>query len=184
MACDPLMPASISLSNSQTGEKMALNIFEPRYRLMVRRCMEGSRRFGMATVNNAHQLHAIATECEIQECQPLPDGCTSSSVIPIFYKHVSVKCVQWRRRAQFCSGTTKKEEGRNRAGGTIWRLWGGSGSGCRATGSRTATALRSPPTSRTNRPQPTPNSWSASYRLSAPGLITCLSPFAVVPRSI
>lgn len=29
---------------------MALNIFEPRYRLMVRRCMEGSRRLGMAIV--------------------------------------------------------------------------------------------------------------------------------------
>ena len=27
---------------------MALNIFEPRYRLMVRRCLTGSRRFGMA----------------------------------------------------------------------------------------------------------------------------------------
>ena len=38
---------------------MALNIFEPRYRLMVRRCMEGSRRFGMATVNSSHQLQPV-----------------------------------------------------------------------------------------------------------------------------
>ena len=29
------------------GESMALNIFEPRYRLMVRRCMQGDRRMGM-----------------------------------------------------------------------------------------------------------------------------------------
>ena len=35
---------------------MALNIFEPRYRLMVRRCMEGNRRFGMGTVDRSHQL--------------------------------------------------------------------------------------------------------------------------------
>lgn len=29
------------------GEKIALNIFEPRYRLMVRRCVQGDRRLGM-----------------------------------------------------------------------------------------------------------------------------------------
>ena len=32
------------------GEKMALNVFEPRYRLMIRRCMEGNRHFGLAQV--------------------------------------------------------------------------------------------------------------------------------------
>jgi Lon protease-like protein len=53
---------------------MALNIFEPRYRLMVRRCMEGSRRLGMAVVTGNDGLHEVATECEIVECQPLPDG--------------------------------------------------------------------------------------------------------------
>lgn len=56
------------------GERMALNIFEPRYRLMVRRCMEGNRAFGMATVNRQHQLSEVACEAEITECQPLPDG--------------------------------------------------------------------------------------------------------------
>ncbi|KAK9809744.1 hypothetical protein WJX73_001951 [Symbiochloris irregularis] len=57
------------------GERMALNIFEPRYRLMVRRCMEGSRRFGMATVRGPHhQLDAVACLAEIIECNPLPDG--------------------------------------------------------------------------------------------------------------
>ena len=53
---------------------MALNIFEPRYRLMVRRCMEGNRRFGMATVSGSHQLDAVACLAEILDCQPLPDG--------------------------------------------------------------------------------------------------------------
>lgn len=56
------------------GERMALNIFEPRYRLMVRRCMEGSRRFGMACVDRTHQLHEVACEAEITECNALPDG--------------------------------------------------------------------------------------------------------------
>ena len=51
-----------------------MNIFEPRYRLMIRRCMEGSRRFGMATVNSAHELNNIATECDITDFQPSPDG--------------------------------------------------------------------------------------------------------------
>ncbi|PNW70368.1 hypothetical protein CHLRE_17g716850v5 [Chlamydomonas reinhardtii] len=36
------------MSLMMPGETMALNIFEPRYRLMVRRVMEGSRRLGMA----------------------------------------------------------------------------------------------------------------------------------------
>ena len=53
---------------------MALNIFEPRYRLMVRRCMEGNRRFGMAVMEHSHVLHGVACEAEIVECQPQPDG--------------------------------------------------------------------------------------------------------------
>ena len=59
----------------RAGERLGLNVFEPRYRLMVRRCMEGSRRFGMATLRAGNQLNEVATECEITECQPQPDGC-------------------------------------------------------------------------------------------------------------
>lgn len=62
------------MSCMMPGEKMELNIFEPRYRLLVRRCMEGNRRFGMATVNQRSQLSAVACQCEILECLPLPDG--------------------------------------------------------------------------------------------------------------
>ena len=54
---------------------MALNIFEPRYRLMVRRCMEGNRCFGMASVSQGHALSEVACLAEIMTCQPLPDGC-------------------------------------------------------------------------------------------------------------
>lgn len=56
------------------GERMALNIFEPRYRLMLRRVMAGGRRFGMATVAGDHSLHPVACEVEVTECEPLPDG--------------------------------------------------------------------------------------------------------------
>lgn len=53
---------------------MSLNIFEPRYRLLIRRCLEGSRRFGLATVNRNHELQRVACEVEISECQAAPDG--------------------------------------------------------------------------------------------------------------
>ena len=53
------------------GERMALNIFEPRYRLMVRRVMEGSRRFGMAAVDRDHEL------CDVSPF--LPGGCGLST---------------------------------------------------------------------------------------------------------
>lgn len=56
------------------GEHMALNIFEPRYRLMIRRCMEGNRRFGMASLTTGHALRSVACEAEIVECEALPDG--------------------------------------------------------------------------------------------------------------
>lgn len=55
-------------------EAMALNIFEPRYRLMIRRAMEGNRRFGMAQTDRNRQLEPVFTECEIIECAVLPDG--------------------------------------------------------------------------------------------------------------
>ncbi|KAG6550795.1 hypothetical protein Mapa_007699 [Marchantia paleacea] len=55
-------------------ERMPLNIFEPRYRLMVRRVMEGNHRMGMVGVEERGVLADIGCEVEICECQPLPDG--------------------------------------------------------------------------------------------------------------
>ncbi|XP_044981494.1 LON peptidase N-terminal domain and RING finger protein 3 isoform X3 [Hordeum vulgare subsp. vulgare] len=56
-------------------QKMALNIFEPRYRLMVRRIMEGNRRMGMVAIDSATGTVAdCGCEVEILECEPLPDG--------------------------------------------------------------------------------------------------------------
>lgn len=63
------------LTSLMPGEKMALNIFEPRYRLMVRRVMSGGRRFGMVRSSDGGRgVEDIACECEVIECEALPDG--------------------------------------------------------------------------------------------------------------
>ncbi|KAK9116638.1 hypothetical protein Sjap_015585 [Stephania japonica] len=49
-------------------QKMSLNIFEPRYRLMVRRIMEGNHRMGMVGIDSATgSLADFACEVEITE---------------------------------------------------------------------------------------------------------------------
>lgn len=56
-------------------QKFPLHIFEPRYRLMVRRIMEGNHRMGMVTTDPATgSIADFACEVEITECEPLPDG--------------------------------------------------------------------------------------------------------------
>ncbi|XP_052732984.1 uncharacterized protein LOC108331747 isoform X2 [Vigna angularis] len=56
-------------------QRFPLNIFEPRYRLMVRRIMEGNHRMGMAILDSSSgSLAEFACEVEITECEPLPDG--------------------------------------------------------------------------------------------------------------
>ncbi|KAM7480055.1 hypothetical protein LguiA_028268 [Lonicera macranthoides] len=56
-------------------EKFQLNIFEARYRLMVRRVMEGNRRMGMVIIDSTTGSVAnYACEVEITDCEPLPDG--------------------------------------------------------------------------------------------------------------
>ncbi|KAJ4755540.1 LON peptidase N-terminal domain and RING finger protein 3 [Rhynchospora pubera] len=56
-------------------QKLHLNIFEPRYRLMVRRVMEGNHRMGMVAIDPMTSTIAeFGCEIEIVECEPLPDG--------------------------------------------------------------------------------------------------------------
>ncbi|OWM65264.1 LON peptidase N-terminal domain and RING finger protein 1 isoform X2 [Punica granatum] len=56
-------------------QKYHLHIFEPRYRLMVRRIMEGNHRMGMVMLDpNTGSVADFACEVEITECEPLPDG--------------------------------------------------------------------------------------------------------------
>lgn len=56
-------------------QKFHLNIFEARYRLMVRRLMEGNRRMGMVALDSTTgSIADYACEVEITDCEPLPDG--------------------------------------------------------------------------------------------------------------
>eukprot|EP01122_Echinamoeba_exundans_P002013 TRINITY_DN1197_c0_g1_i2.p1 TRINITY_DN1197_c0_g1~~TRINITY_DN1197_c0_g1_i2.p1 ORF type:complete len:419 (+),score=36.56 TRINITY_DN1197_c0_g1_i2:411-1667(+) len=52
----------------------SLHIFEPRYRLMIRRCLEGSRRFLLVAVNREGEPQRIGTLLEIIKHELLPDG--------------------------------------------------------------------------------------------------------------
>lgn len=58
------------------GQALALNVFEPRYRLMIRRCLDGDRRFGM--LGGVQPMPAgmkeFGCEVEIQDCRQLHDG--------------------------------------------------------------------------------------------------------------
>ena len=54
-----------------------LHVFEPKYRLMIRRCMEaGTRRFGMCCYveGGEHNYGEVGTLLEIQNVQYFPDG--------------------------------------------------------------------------------------------------------------
>lgn len=56
-------------------QRFPLHIFEPRYRLMVRRIMEGNHRMGMVIIDpTTGSVADFACEVEITECEPLPDG--------------------------------------------------------------------------------------------------------------
>lgn len=57
---------------------MRLHIFEPRYRLLVRRAMEGSRRLGMAAPAAGGSVAPIASKCT----PPLPVVLCRQSWLP------------------------------------------------------------------------------------------------------
>lgn len=65
------------------GMPIVLHIFEPRYRLMIRRALESNRQFGMITYNQHHapqgalgrtQFLEMGTMLHIEQCSVLPDG--------------------------------------------------------------------------------------------------------------
>lgn len=52
-----------------------LHIFEPRYRLLIQRCLSGNKRFGMVAyirTNGTSQFSLYGTMLEIQECLAVP----------------------------------------------------------------------------------------------------------------
>jgi hypothetical protein len=56
------------------GMAFDLHIFEPRYRLMLRRALEGSRSFGVVCARPGNRIAPFGTMVEIVSHQPLPDG--------------------------------------------------------------------------------------------------------------
>lgn len=57
-------------------QSFPLHIFEPRYRLMVRRCLAGSRKFGLVCVTSSQSGSSEEIGCvlEIKNVRVLPDG--------------------------------------------------------------------------------------------------------------
>ena len=56
-------------------QRIALNIFEPRYRLLIRRAMSGSRTFGMIGLDRrGANILEVGCEVQIEERNCLPDG--------------------------------------------------------------------------------------------------------------
>ena len=59
---------------------MPLHIFEPRYRLLIRRSIEHSRPFGIVLIRSGNEVgpgaepYAVGTEAKIVAESPLPDG--------------------------------------------------------------------------------------------------------------
>ncbi|MHB1192303.1 MAG: LON peptidase substrate-binding domain-containing protein [Longimicrobiales bacterium] len=73
----PLFPLPVVLFPTAS---MPLHIFEPRYRRMVARCLEGDRRFGLLHHDADRQGPFLCEEgrvgcvAHIEEFEPLPDG--------------------------------------------------------------------------------------------------------------
>ena len=70
----PLFPLGVVLF---PGMMLPLHIFEPRYREMVRSCIEEHRLFGVLLAGDGDEPSAtgdIGTLAAIQECTELPDG--------------------------------------------------------------------------------------------------------------
>ena len=91
---------------------VALNVFEPRYRLMVRRCLDGDRRFGMLGSADPHtpdegEGHGVGSEVEIKDSRQLHDGRYHIQVRPCPSRPLSVPSgslhVAWSSWALNCS---------------------------------------------------------------------------------
>jgi Lon protease-like protein len=73
----PIFPLNVVLF---PGMMLPLHIFEPRYREMVRHCLEGDRTFGVCLIASGTEVggpaepEIVGTTCEIQAVEPLDDG--------------------------------------------------------------------------------------------------------------
>lgn len=74
---------------------------QPRhFPLQVRRAMEGSRRLGMIAAGPDRTLAPVGAECEITECQPLPDGCVCARVLKWNLRYAATGSVAYENTMQ------------------------------------------------------------------------------------
>ena len=73
----PIFPLNVVLF---PGMALPLHVFEPRYRLMIRRCLEADHKFGVALIAEGEEGESntlpsfVGTVAEITESTPFPDG--------------------------------------------------------------------------------------------------------------
>jgi Lon protease-like protein len=67
----PLFPLNVVLF---PGQSLPLHIFEPRYRVMIRQCMENNEPFGIVLAYEPDIPVEIGTTARITEVKQLPDG--------------------------------------------------------------------------------------------------------------
>ncbi len=73
----PLFPLNVVLF---PGMALPLHVFEPRYRLMINRCLEGDKTFGVTLIAEGEEGQGdttpslVGTVAEITEATPFPDG--------------------------------------------------------------------------------------------------------------
>lgn len=73
----PLFPLHVVLF---PGRPLPLHLFEPRYRRMLRYCLDGDGRFGVVAIRSGRevgevpQIHEIGTIASIRSVKELPDG--------------------------------------------------------------------------------------------------------------
>jgi Lon protease-like protein len=62
------------------GEDFPMHVYDPRYRIMLKRVMQGCRQFGLVQVKEDSQhpegfsIESIGCCMEVQQCETLPDG--------------------------------------------------------------------------------------------------------------
>jgi Lon protease-like protein len=73
----PLFPLNVVLF---PGMRLPLHIFEERYKIMIRSCLNGDRTFGVALIESGSEVggpanvHSIGTIARIVEVERLPEG--------------------------------------------------------------------------------------------------------------
>ncbi|MBM3459217.1 MAG: ATP-dependent protease, partial [Armatimonadetes bacterium] len=73
----PLFPLNVVLF---PGMALPLHIFEPLYRQMIRRCLDGDQRFGVCLIRSGPEVggpadpHSVGSLCQIAHVHALEDG--------------------------------------------------------------------------------------------------------------